>query len=464
MKTKATSLEVRSPFDQKVLATLPLTPQEQALKTMARLADGAKQRLKDFPMAKRYEALEKFVNLLNNDRENLIKQSVLEGGKPLQDTKIEMDRAIFGVKETLGCLTKWAGHQIPMGATAASAGRTAFTERTPLGLVLALSAFNHPINLFIHQVIPALAIGAPVIYKPASETPLTSQRMTALLYQAGFSEQDLMWMVCANETAEAMVGDSHVRVLSFIGSAKVGWALRGKLNPGARLMLEHGGVAPVVIAPDYDPNAAIPLLLKGGYYHAGQVCISVQNIFVPEAQLDRLVATFSSKVAALKVGDPALETTEVGPIIRQKDIDRIDTWVHEAKQSGGTIACGGEKLSGQCYAPTVVVNPSKTSRLATEEIFGPVTSIFGYKNIDDVIQQINALPTGFQSSIFTNVMDTAWKVGHALETAAMLVNDHTAFRVDWMPFQGIKQSGFGTGGILNTMEEYSYEKLWVFKY
>ena len=458
----ASTIDVRSPYDQELLATIPLTTRDQALNVVMRMTEYQK-RQKEFPLAERYKALEQFARLMEAERDRIIHQSILEGGKPLVDTSIEMDRAIFGVKETLGCLTKLAGQQIPMGLSANSAGRIAFTERTAYGLVFAISAFNHPINLFIHQVVPALALGAPVIYKPATETPLSSKFLTELLYRSGFSEQDLSWLVCTNETAEALVACHQVRVLSFIGSASVGWKLRAKAHPGCRVILEHGGTAPAIIAPDFDPAAAIPSLTKGAYYHAGQVCISVQHIYVPESKVTAFVAGFSQKASSLRVGDPLLATTEVGPIIRQRDLDRIDSWVHEARESGGHLVCGGAKLDGQCYAPTVILNPSKQCRLAREEVFGPVAVVFGYSDLNRTVTDINDSPFGFQAALYTNALETAWRVGRELQTAAVIINDHTAFRVDWMPFQGIKQSGLGQGGIMYTLEEYSYNKLWVFK-
>ena len=255
------------------------------------------------------------------------------------------------------------------------------------------------------------------------------------------------------DVAGALVSDPSVGFFSFIGSATVGWMLRSRLAPGSRCALEHGGVAPVIVAADADLEDALPLLAKGGLYHAGQVCVSVQRVFAHEDVAHDVASGLAELAAGLRVGDPTAEETEVGPLIRPAEVDRVGEWIAEAEAAGGQVLTGGERISTTCYEPTVLFDPPADARVSTQEIFGPVICIYPYREMSEAIGRANGLPYAFQASVFTRDIDTG----------AVMINDHTAFRVDWMPFGGLRQSGLGVGGIRYTMRDMQIEKLIVLR-
>ena len=395
--------------------------------------------------------------------EEFARQAAEEGGKPLIDSRIELTRAVQGIREAANSIGQLTGHEIPMNLTPSSMNRMAFTTREPIGIVAAISAFNHPFNLIVHQVIPGVAVGCPVIVKPARTTPLSCLNLVNCLYEAGLPKEWVQVIICKGSQAEKFATDPRVSFLTFIGSGKVGWSLRSKLAEGARCALEHGGAAPVIVEPDADVDDALPLLAKGGFYHAGQVCVSVQRIFVHED----IVESFSSKLVAiaknLVVGDPTDEKTEGGPLIEEGEVDRIHNWVEEAKAAGGKILTGGNKIGKTCYEPTVILNPPYDINVSQCEIFGPVINIYSYKNRNEAIKFANDVPFSFQAAVFTNDINAALESAKDLNAAAIMINDHTAFRVDWMPFAGRKSSVLGVGGILPSMIEMTEEKLIVFR-
>ncbi|GMT48823.1 MAG: aldehyde dehydrogenase [bacterium] len=455
-------LKVYSPYDGQLLSELEMCDEKQietALDTAYRLAQrhGA-----CIPLPERIEILEKTANLVESRAEDYALQAVKEGGKPLIDSRVELQRAVQGIREAARSLNQLVGREIPMNLNPSSQNRWAFTYREPIGVVVAVSAFNHPFNLIVHQVIPAVAVGCPVIVKPALTTPLSCFNLVNTLYEAGLPREWCQIALCGNELSEKLVTDKRVAFFSFIGSAKVGWWLRSKLAPGVRCTLEHGGAAPVIIDSDADIKDALPLLAKGGYYHAGQVCVSVQRIFAHESIIEELSSGLVHAAEKLKVGDPANDQTEVGPLILEREVDRVDEWVKEARSSG-TVLVGGEKQSKTCYQPTVILSPSQQSRVSEQEIFGPVINIYPYKDRLEAVDLANSLPFSFQASVFTKNLDIAFDTIKRLNAAAVMVNDHTAFRVDWMPFAGRKSSGLGVGGIIDTMKEMTEEKMMIFK-
>ena len=411
----------------------------------------------------RIAILRKLAGLMEARREHLGRQIAREGGKPLTDALIETDRAIDSVRNAADELRVMAGREVPMGLTPASIDRRAFTIVEPIGVVAAISAFNHPLNLIVHQVAPAMAVGCPVIVKPANATPLSCIEFVGLLHEAGLPpDWCQVFLPETNELAEALAVDPRVAFLSFIGSSRVGWHLRSRLAPGTRCALEHGGAAPVIIDRHADLERLIEPLVKGGYYHAGQVCVSVQRIFV-HADLEReFLDRFAARVAALRVGDPALAETEMGPLILPREVDRVLAWTGEAVE-GGARLIGGGRLSSTTLSPAVLVDPPADAKVSTLEVFGPVTCVYPFTRLESAVAAANALPTAFQASVFTEDLRTAFDVAERLDASAVMVNDHTAFRTDWMPFAGRRQSGYGVGGIPFTMRDMSEEKMIVFR-
>jgi len=457
-------LEVNAPFDGKTIATvdqLDLNAIDHALETASNLYN---DRSKWLSAATRIAVLSKLSELMKENAERLILISAQEGGKPLTDTQVEMERAIDGINNCIECIRNNHGEEIPMGLNAASMNRLAVTSHEPIGVVVAVSAFNHPINLIVHQVGPAVASGCPVIIKPADDTPLSCYELVKLFHQAGLPKEWAQVVTPQNHSvSEALVTDSRVGFFSFIGSARVGWMLRSKLAPGARCALEHGGVAPVIVAADADIETTVPMLAKGGFYHAGQVCVSVQRVFV-EKSIARSVA---QKIAAvgnnMQVGDPTLADTDIGPIIRHSETNRISDWVEEAINAGAEKISGTGKISDSCYSPTVLFNPPADTSVSNREVFGPVICVYEYEDIDDAIARANSLDVSFQAAVYTTNLNTAMHAYKQLNASAVMVNDFTAFRVDWMPFAGLRQSGMGVGGIPHTFKDMQIEKMLVIK-
>ena len=328
-------------------------------------------------------------------------------------------------------------------------------------MVAAISAFNHPFNLIVHQVIPAVATGCPVIVKPASTTPMSCLAITEILTEAGLPEGWVTPLVCRSDVAEKLAMDPRIAFLTFIGSGAVGWRLRSRLAPGAHCALEHGGAAPVLVEPDADLDDALPKIAKGGFYHAGQVCVSVQRLYVHREVVSEVSERLVEAARALKVGDPLDPEVEVGPLISRGEIDRVHEWVHEAESLGGRILCGGEPIGETCYAPTVILDPPDEALVAREEVFGPVVVVFTYDERDEAIRRANALDFSFQAAVFTKDLDVAFDCARRLDATAVMVNQHSAFRVDWMPFGGRKASGLGLGGIGPSMHDMTHEKLVV---
>jgi acyl-CoA reductase-like NAD-dependent aldehyde dehydrogenase len=311
----------------------------------------------------RLDVLRRLVRLIEQRRDSFVRLIAREGGKPLSDAIVETTRAIDGVRDAAGELRNFNGHEIPMGLTQASARRWAFTFKEPIGVVAAISAFNHPLNLIVHLVAPAIAVGCPVVVKPASATPLCCRDFVDLVHEAGLPEAWCqMFLPEDNALAEKFATDPRIAFLSFIGSARVGWHLHHRLAPGARAALEHGGVAPAIVDRSANLDAIIEPMVKGGYYHAGQVCVSTQRILVHEEIKDAFVERFTARVSALRVGDPLLQATEVGPLIHPKEVERVASWIDQALTEGAQVATGGRRLSETTYEPTILVEPRSAPR------------------------------------------------------------------------------------------------------
>ena len=455
------TLEVVNPFDQQAIGSVDLVPWNSIdgwLEDAHRLTRDRSQWL---PTHQRIAILKTCAKLMSERAAELAHQIADEGGKPLIDARVEVARAIDGVELCIKELGHLVGNEVPMGLTPAAAGRLAFTTREPIGVVVAVSAFNHPLNLIVHQVAPAIAVGCPVLVKPADDTPLSCKTFVDLLIQSGLPPSWCRFVPCDLASAERMVTDPRVAFFSFIGSAKVGWMLRAKLAPGTRCALEHGGAAPVIVDSGVDSAMMIPKLVKGGFYHSGQVCVSVQRVFAPRSQAAALAEGIAAHASRLVVGNAIEETTECGPLIRPREVTRVAEWVDEAVAMGAHKLCGGQALGPTTYAPTVLLDPPQNARVSNSEIFGPVVCVYSYDDPAQAIELANSLPYAFQASVFSNRLDFAMQAFRGLDASAVMMNDHTAFRVDWMPFAGRRQSGYGIGGIGHTMKDMTQEKMMV---
>lgn len=452
-------LDVVAPFDGSVIGSVELADSatvEKALSTATALHADTSKRL---PAWERVAILKKAADLLAERAETFALESAREGGKPLVDSRAEVARAIDGIHCCIEVLRTQHGEEIPMGINPASANRLAFTSHVPIGPVLAYSAFNHPVNLIIHQVFPAIASGCPVIVKPASDTPLSCFRLVELLHEAGLPPEWCQAVAIKDrDLATATVGDPRVAFFTFIGSGKVGWMLRSKLAPGTRCALEHGGAAPVVMDSTADLDLLAAPLAKGAFYHAGQVCVSVQRIFAPESIIKSLADRLAAEAAKMKVGDPTLEEINIGPLIRPKELARVEQWVEEAIAAGAVLHSGGKRLSETCFPPTILIDPPADCRVSKEEIFGPVVCLYTSDSVESSIRAANNVPYSFQASVCSKEIGTILQAYRGLNAKTVMANDHTAFRVDWMPFGGLRESGLGVGGIPHTMEDMQVEK------
>ena len=460
--TTASPVTVVAPWDLSPIASVERADSSVVEQALSNAYGLYRNRDSWLPMRERVQILTRTMAIMRERREELAVEAAREGGKPLVDSLVEVDRAIDSVHICIDELRSRAGEVVPMCVSESSKNRVAFTRKEPIGVVVAVSAFNHPLNLIAHQVAPAVATGCPVIVKPSDRTALSCLHFVQILHEAGLPPEWCQAVVTADrKDATAMVTDSRVGFFSFIGSARVGWSLRNQLAPGTRCALEHGGAAPVVVAADADLDRVVPSVLKGGFYHAGQVCVSVQRVFIHSSVAREFAERLAEGANTLNVGDPTLSETEVGPLIVPAEVARVHEWVTQAADGGAEVMSGGEALGETAYKPTVLFDPPADANVSKLEIFGPVVCIYPYDDMDAAIDIANALPFSFQAAVFTESIDTAMRVSSRLDASAVMVNDHTAFRVDWMPFAGMRESGHGVGGVPHSMHEMQVNKMTV---
>lgn len=455
---------VSSPWDLSDIGMVPTINSNGAELAMQNAQSVFRDKSRWLKPEQRIRILERTAEIMSEQFEALAILAASEGGKPLLDSRVEVARAIDGVRNSVECMRSESGREIPMNLNAASVNRLAFTRREPIGVVMSVSAFNHPLNLIVHQVAPAIASGCPVIIKPAEDTPLSCFRFVEILREAGLPESHCQAVMTSSlAVASQLVTDSRVAFFSFIGSAKVGWMLRSQLAAGTRCALEHGGAAPVIIAADADLDDTLPLIAKGGFYHAGQVCVSVQRVFAHRSIARHVAEKLAESGSQMSIGDPGLETSAIGPLIRPREVIRVHDWVQEAIAEGAECLAGGNLNSESSYQTTVLFEPSHQSKVSQLEIFGPVICVYAYDDIDEAIARANSLDVAFQASVLTTNIDTAMYCYTQLDASAVMVNDHTAYRVDWMPFAGLKQSGLGVGGIPYTYEDMQISKMMMLR-
>lgn len=459
-----TMIEVTAPYDGAAVGAVEAASADDVERALATAHSLYRDRRGWLSKPQRIAILRRAAELIASRREAIARQAAHEGGKPYRDSLVEVDRGVDGIHSCIEVLRTEAGHVIPMGLNATSAGRVAFTQHEPIGVVVGISAFNHPFNLVVHQLAPAVAVGAPVIIKPAAKTPLSCKTLIDIFHEAGLPPG---WaqMVLPRDHALAtrMVADPRVGFLSFIGSASVGWMLRSQLAPGARCALEHGGVAPVIVAHDADLNMALPRIARGAFWHAGQACVGVQRVYCDRRVAGDVAAGLARLGDKMVIGDPLLETTDVGPLISHAEADRVGRWVDAAVAGGARLVSGGKRLSPSLYANTVLLDPPADADVTRKEVFGPVVCVYTYDDVNEALALANDLPYSFQAAVFTRDLDTAMHCYRHLDGTAVMVNENTLFRVDWMPFAGARVSGHGVGGIPYTMHEMQIEKMLVWR-
>lgn len=457
-------VQVFSPNDGEPLTSVQYAT-DKDIESLLTQIKTSQPKLKNLSLKARSEILRKAARLIAEDAPRLAWIIAAEGGKPMRDAQVEVSRA----QTTLNlcaeeCLKLEQRVSIPMNITPAGKGHEAFVMREPIGPVLAISAFNHPLNLLAHQAGCALASGCTVVVKPAPSTPICAFELEKIFEKAGLPAGILFVVNAEIPQVEKLVTSSSFAYINFIGSAKVGWSLRQKIAPGVRIGLEHGGIAPAVVATDADLDAAAAALIKGAFYHAGQVCISTQRIFIHKSVFDKFHAKFHALAEKLITGSALKEETDVGPLIRPGEVLRIREWIAEALKEGATLSLGNEILGeGRYLTPTILLNPSRASKVMTEEIFGPVVSLTSYENIDELLEYLNQSPYAFESCIFSKDQSLAEKFSNSINSMTVVINNHNAYRVDWMPFGGHGLSGLGMGGVKYLVEEMTRMKQVILK-
>ena len=436
---------------------------------------------RDLPRFTRADILERAAQLLKERTETFARLIAQEAGKPLYDARGEVSRSIFNLRNAAAEGRRFSGEEVPLDVDEAVAvyqtvpgdqqrlsGRggvrrkIGIARRSPSGPVLAITPFNFPLNLVLHKVAPALAVGATVVLKPAPQTPLTSVALAELLRDAGLPEGVLSVVHCDVEVADTMVRDDRFSVVTFTGSVAVGWRIKAAAGR-KKVLLELGGNGAVIVHEDGDTARAVDCCVRGGMVFAGQYCIGVQRVLVHESVYDKFLGELLEAVRAVRTGDPLEEATQCGPVIDEGSAKRIESWIEEARAAGAVIEVGGTR-SGTVVAPTVLTHTAAGMKVEDEEIFGPVVTVNPYRGIDEAIERVNASRFGLQGAIFTEDLRTALRAGDQVDVGALIVNDSPTFRVDSMPFGGQKESGLGREGTRFAMEELTDIRLLVLDY
>jgi acyl-CoA reductase-like NAD-dependent aldehyde dehydrogenase len=448
-------VEVRSPYSGEVVGRVARAGSDET----RRAIDAAEAAMREpLPAHKRAEILVRVAGYLGRRHEEAAQTICAEAGKPLKAARVEAARAMSTYTMAAVEARKLAGDVVPMDASQAGEGKLAFTLRVPVGVVGAISPFNFPLNLVAHKIAPALAAGCAVVLKPASQTPLSALLLAELETEAGLPPGWLNVVVGpSSEIGDVLVGDERVAALTFTGSGTVGWELKQRA-PRKRVNLELGNATPVIVEADADLEDAAARLAGNAFSFAGQSCISVQRIYVAQAAYEEFVERFLPKVAALKVGDPADEQTDVGPVIDDDARERILAWVRE---SGGEILAGGVATDEGLIRPTVIASPRPDAQVSCEEVFGPVCTVAPYDSLDEALDLANGTRFGLQAGIFTANVKTALRAAQALEFGGVTVNEAPTFRADQMPYGGVKDSGNTREGPAYAVHELTEERLVV---
>jgi acyl-CoA reductase-like NAD-dependent aldehyde dehydrogenase len=448
-------LEVRSPYSGEAVARVAKAGAAEA----RRAVDAAERAMRDpLPAHKRAEILVKVAGGLGRRADEAARQIAAEAAKPLKAARVEVARAMSTYTFAAVEARKLAGELVPMEGSQAGEGKLGFTLRVPAGVVGAISPFNFPLNLVAHKIAPALAAGCAVVLKPASQTPLSALLLAELEADAGLPPGWLNVLVGpASEIGDVLVEDERVRVITFTGSGDVGWTLRERA-PRKKVNLELGNATPVIVEPDADLDDAAARLAANSFSFAGQSCISVQRIYVQRGVYDGFLERFLPQVEALKIGDPAEEDTDVGPLISEHDRERVLQWIEE---SGGELLTGGDTTEEGLIRPTVIANPPADAKVSCEEVFGPVVTVTAYDGIDEAIALANGTRYGLQAGIFTSRVQTALRAGRELEFGGVTVNEAPTFRADQMPYGGVKASGNTREGPAWAVRELTEERLVV---
>jgi acyl-CoA reductase-like NAD-dependent aldehyde dehydrogenase len=467
---------IRSPYDGRIVGEMPVASAGD-VEAAIEAAQRGFQVMRKLPRFVRADILQRASEILLARREETARLISSEAGKPMFDSRGEVSRAIFNLSNAAAEARRFSGEEIPLdmdagifeyqttaeggarikldGADAdklrAGARRIGIARRFPVGPILAIAPFNFPLNLVLHKVAPALAAGNSVVLKPAPQTPLTSALLADILRQAGLPDGALSVVHCPVPLAEQMVRDDRFEMVTFTGSAKVGWHIKA-IAGRKRVALELGGNAAVIVCADADLELAASRCVRGGVVYGGQYCIGVQRILTEKSIHEQFMSLLVRKTAACKVGDPGQEDVDVGPVIDQGSASRIQQWVDAAKADGATVLLGGSSEQ-TLVQPTVLTNTRSGMKIEDEEVFGPVLTVNAFATFEEAVTRANATKYGLQGGMFTNDLRRAFQALEDWDVGGLMVNDVPIYRIDNMPFGGWKESGIGREGTRYAMQE-----------
>jgi acyl-CoA reductase-like NAD-dependent aldehyde dehydrogenase len=450
--------EIRAPYDDAVIAQVFQGTRADAELAIASAvkAFGTTRRL---PAFERQRVLRRVAQSISQQKDEFSRTLAQEAGKPIKAARTEVDRAVFTFTVAAEESTRIYGEYLPLDWQEYTVGRWGIVRRFPLGPIAGITPFNFPLNLVAHKVAPAIAAGCPLVLKPAPQTPLCSILLAEAVQQAGWPDGGLNVIPLSNEDAGLLVSDDRLKMISFTGSAAVGWAI--KRNAGKKkVILELGGNAALIVHSDADVPFAAERCVAGAFAYAGQTCISVQRVLVERSVYGKFVDLLIAGASKLRVGDPMEESTDVGPLIRESDAIRAADWIQEAVRGGARLLCGGQR-KGPLLEPTVLTGTRTDMKVNCQEIFAPVVTVEPYDDFDKAIRQVNNSPYGLQAGIFTRDAKLMFTAYEELEVGGLIAGDVPSFRIDHMPYGGIKDSGLGREGLRYAIEEMTEPKLLV---
>ena len=454
---KQRTYELRAPYDGQLLARISMADTDDVKKAISG-AQRAFQTMKNLPAYQRSEILFRVVQLLKERKEEMARIVAKEAGKPIRAARGELERTIATYQFAAEEAKRIYGETIPMDAAPGGEGRIGMTWREPLGVVVAITPFNFPFNLVAHKLGPAFAAGNTVVLKPAEQTPLSALVIAEIFQEAGLPDGALQVITgSGRELSDALLTDERVKKITFTGSASVGKLIKQKAGL-RKVTLELGSNAALIVEPDVVLDKVIPRCVEGAFSYAGQVCISLQRVYVHETIYEEFCKRFIERAKQLKVGDPLDEDTDISAMIHQREAERIESWVEEAVQSGARIGLGGVR-NGSVYSPTVLLDVKRDMAVSCREVFAPVVSIVPYRELQEAIEMVNDSVYGLNIGIYTTNIQHALYAARHIESGAVIVNDIPTFRVDHMPYGGVKESGYGREGIKYAVQEMTELKL-----
>ncbi len=458
LRASADTAEIRSPFSGEIVGRAAVATRADVVAAIDAAAAAAPAAAA-MPTHARAAVLDRIAATLTDRREEVARLLAGEAGKPVSAARTEIDRTLFVFRQGSEEAKRIGGAVMPLDLMPHGDGRWGITRRFPLAPIAAITPFNYPPLLAAHKLSPAIACGATMVLKPPPQDPLSTLLLAEIIAGAGYPAGAISVVPCSNDDAAPLLDDPRIRMITFTGSARVGWMIRQRA-PMKRVALELGGNAAAVIEPDADLDRAVKRCVYGGYVYAGQSCISTQRILVHEQVYDAFIERFIPAVEALRTGDPLDERTDVGPMIDEANAIRAESWVSDAVKAGARVATGGRR-TGAVLTPTVVLDTSSDMKVNCEEVFGPVTTIRRYRDFDEVLATVNASPYGLQAGLFTNDVRRILRAFERIEVGGLIINDVSGFRVDHMPYGGVKQSGSGREGVHYAIEEMTEIRLLV---